>query len=160
MVRAGINVLDNNRSGFFLMIEGGAIDWATHENQKGRMLEEMTEFREAVDAVINWVNANSNWDETLLIVTADHECGNLWGGDPFTPVTDNGIGNLPGLQYNSHDHTNSLVPVFAMGAGASLLVKQADETDPVRGPYLQNTEIPALIFRLWDKNEYLYKSSK
>jgi len=152
MTRGTVNVLDNNPSGFFLMVEGGAIDWANHGNQKGRMLEEMQGFRDAVDAVIAWVNANSSWDETLLIVTADHECGNLWGGEPFAPVVCNGNGNLPVLKYNSHDHTNSLVAVFAWGAGSTELLKAADETDPVRGVYIQNNEIPLTIFRLWDKN--------
>ena len=152
MVLGGLNVLDNNRAGFFLMVEGGAIDWANHGNQQGRMLEEMKGFTDAVAAVCRWIEANSSWEETLLIVTADHESGNLWGGDPFTPVTDNGIGNMPGLQYNSSDHTNSLVPVFMQGPGASLLMKDADETDPVRGPYIQNVEIPNLVFRLWSRN--------
>jgi alkaline phosphatase len=112
----------------------------------------MKGFTDAVAAVCQWIEANSSWEETLLIVTADHESGNLWGGDPFTPVTDNGIGNMPGLQYNSSDHTNSLVPVFMQGPGASLLMKDADETDPVRGPYIQNVEIPNLVFRLWSRN--------
>jgi alkaline phosphatase len=105
-----------------------------------------------VEAVSRWVEANSSWEETLLIVTADHECGNLWGGATFVPVGDNGTGNLPTLQYNSHDHTNSLVAVYARGAGASLLIQEADETDPVRGNYLQNNEIPMVIFRLWNRN--------
>jgi len=153
MVLCGLNVLDNNPSGFFMMAEGGAIDWANHENQKGRMLEEMKEFRDAVEAVCKWVETNSSWEETLLIVTADHECGNLWGGAIFVPVGDNGTGNLPTLQYNSHDHTNSLVAVYARGAGASFLMQEADETDQVRGHYLQNNEIPMVIFRLWNRNQ-------
>jgi alkaline phosphatase len=152
MVMCGLNVLDNNPSGFFLMVEGGAIDWANHENQKGRMLEEMKSFRDAVEAVTRWIETNSSWEETLLIVTADHECGNLWGGETFVPVGDNGPGNLPTLQYNSHDHTNSLVALYARGQGATLLMKQADETDPVRGPYIQNNEIPMVVFRLWGRN--------
>jgi alkaline phosphatase len=151
MVRGGLNVLDNNPEGFFLMVEGGAIDWANHSNQKGRMLEEMKSFRDAIETVISWVQSNSSWDETLLIVTADHESGNLWGGPVFTPVTDNGIGNMPVLQYNSYDHTNCLVPIYAWGNGGSLLLKAADETDPARGVYLQNNEIPNSIFSLWKR---------
>lgn len=149
MVMGGLNVLDSNPSGFFLMIEGGAIDWANHDNLKGRMLEEMKGFRDAVDSVINWVETHSSWDETLLIITADHESGFLWGGKPFAPVLDNGQGRLPSMQYNSGDHTNSLVALYAKGSGASLLPEYADEKDPVRGPYIQNVEIPRLIFRLW-----------
>ena len=153
MVNCGLNLLDDNPAGFFVMIEGGAIDWANHENQKGRMLEEMKSFRDAVDSVIAWVDHRSSWDETLLIITADHESGNLWGGAIYSPVISNGTGRMPALHYHSGDHTNALVPLFAKGAGASLLLEDADQTDPVRGKYILNTEIPGLIFRIWTKNK-------
>ena len=39
MGRAALNVLDNDPDGFFLMIEGGAVDWAGHDNQSGRLIE-------------------------------------------------------------------------------------------------------------------------
>jgi len=151
MVRGGLNVLDNNPKGFFVMIEGGAIDWANHDNQKGRMLEEMKSFSDAVDTVINWVNKYSNWNETLLIVTADHECGDLWGGSTYTPLTDNGKNKLPTLKFNSKDHTNALVGVYAKGKGAEMYDLMAGETDPVRGLFIQNTAIPQLIFMMWGK---------
>lgn len=151
MVKGGLNVLDNNPKGFFMMIEGGAIDWANHSNQKGRMLEEMKSFNEAVDTVIAWVNKNSNWNETLLIVTADHESGDLWGGPTFTPVKDNGKNVMPGLAYNSKTHTNALVGIWAKGAGAEMYNVMAGEMDPVRGLFIQNTAIPQLIFMMWGK---------
>lgn len=149
MVKGGLNVLDNNPAGFFLMAEGGAIDWANHENNGVRMLEEMKSFRDAVDTVISYIERYSSWEETLLIITADHECGNLWGGKPFTPVKDNGIGVMPGIQYNSHDHTNSLVPFYAKGSSSDEFIRMAEETDPMRGQYIQNTEIAEFIFSLW-----------
>ena len=151
MVRGGLNVLDNNQKGFFVMIEGGAIDWANHSNQKGRMLEEMKSFSDAVDTVINWVNKHSNWNETLLIVTADHESGDLWGGPTFTPVKDNGRNVMPGLAYNSTNHTNALVGIWAKGAGAEMYNLMAGEMDPVRGLFIQNIAIPQLIFMMWGK---------
>ena len=39
MTRGALNVLDSDRDGFFLMIEGGAVDWAAHANQTGRTIE-------------------------------------------------------------------------------------------------------------------------
>ncbi|MBM3494237.1 MAG: alkaline phosphatase, partial [Armatimonadetes bacterium] len=74
-----INVLDDNPKGFFLMIEGGAVDWAGHGNQKDRIIEEQQDFNEAVEAVSKWVRANSSWSDTLVVVTGDHETGYLWG---------------------------------------------------------------------------------
>ncbi|MEI7725451.1 MAG: alkaline phosphatase [Bacteroidota bacterium] len=151
MVGGALNVLDNNRKGFFIMIEGGATDWASHSNQKGRLIEEMTGFYDAVNTVVAWVEKNSNWDETLLIVTGDHETGLLWGEKPFIPLTDNGKGNLPVMNFNSGDHSNSLIPFYAKGAGSKLYQNFADEYDSIRGPFIQNSEVAQLIHLLWVK---------
>jgi alkaline phosphatase len=149
MVRGALNVLDNNPNGFFVMIEGGATDWASHDNQKGRLIEEMKDFDEAVSAVIEWVNKHSSWNETMMIVTGDHETGLLWGEKPFLAPTGNGKGILPGMHFYSKNHTNSLIPFFAKGKGSELYRGFADECDSVRGPFIQNSEIPQLIHFLW-----------
>ena len=154
MAGGALNVLDNNPKGFFLMIEGGATDWASHSNQKGRLIEEMKSFNDAIQTVVDWVNTRSNWNETLVIVTGDHETGFLWGTEPFVPITDNGKDHLPVMNFNSTDHTNSLVPFFAKGAGCELYNGFADEFDSVRGPYIQNSEISQLIHFLWAKKEW------
>jgi alkaline phosphatase len=151
MTGGALNVVDNNQNGFFLMIEGGAPDWACHSNQKGRLIEEMTDFYEAVNTVVSWVEMNSNWNETLVIVTGDHETGLLWGEEPFKPVTDNGKGNLPGMEFFSYEHTNSLIPFYAKGAGSELYRIFADERDSVRGPFIQNSEVAQLVMLLWPK---------
>ncbi len=149
MTKAALNVLDNNPKGFFLMIEGGAIDWAAHANQSGRLIEEEMDFNKAVEAVVNWVEQNSNWRETLVIVTGDHETGHLTGpgSDPnFRQIVNFGKGNLPGMEWHSDEHTNSLIPFFARGDVARLFERMADERDPVRGPYIDNTEVAKVLF--------------
>lgn len=153
MTEAALNVLDDDGDGFFLMVEGGAVDWASHANQGGRMIEEQVSFNEAVEAVIAWVNKNSDWDETLLVVTADHECGYLCGpgsaaARSVLPLANNGAGNVPGLEWNSGDHTNSLVPLYAMGRTSQLLHLYADECDPVRGLYVDNVELGKFLLSL------------
>ncbi len=151
MVGGALNVLDNNTRGFFVMIEGGATDWASHSNQKGRLIEEMKDFNEAIDRVVDWVNTHSNWDETMVIVTGDHETGFLWGGDPFIAVKDQAKDVLPLMQFNSTDHTNSLIPFFAKGTGSEYYMNYADEFDSLQGPFIQNSEIAQLIHLLWVK---------
>ncbi|MEM9765228.1 MAG: alkaline phosphatase, partial [Pseudomonadota bacterium] len=84
MSLAALNVLNQDEDGFFVSIEGGAVDWMGHGNDMPRYIEEQVDFNEAVDAVIEWVEANSSWDETLLIVTSDHECGGIWGEGTYT----------------------------------------------------------------------------
>ncbi len=151
MSRAALNVLDDDEDGVFLMIEGGAIDWASHANQSGRLIEEEIDFNQAVEAVIQWVQKNSNWAETLLIVTGDHETGYLTGpgSDPaWQPIVNNGTGNVPGMEWHSTDHTNSLIPLFAKGLASYLMYCYADQKDPVRGRYIDNIEIAKTLVYL------------
>ncbi len=163
---AGLKVLEN-KNGFFLMIEGGAIDWANHANAPGRMIEEMIDFNNTVNKVIDWVEKNGGWEENLVIVTTDHECGYIVGpntqnetvNNPIdNPIINNGKGNMPGLSYNSLQHTNMLCPVYAKGAGAELLKTHENRTDFYRGRYIDNTDIPRSLFTLWPNNEVQIKN--
>ncbi len=116
-----LNVLNKNEYGFCIMIEGGAVDWANHANQKERMLEEELDFFAAVKTVVEWIEQNSSWDDTLLIITADHECGLLTGQtNSLGDVINNGIGSIPKMAFNSKKHTNSLVPFFAKGKNSEM----------------------------------------
>ncbi len=160
MVLAALNVLDDGPEGFFLMIEGGAIDWAGEDNQTGRIIEEQISFNRTVEAVVEWVEIHSRWEDTLLIVTSDHETGYITGpgsgvempdGDlskTWIPLVNKGKGKVPEMEWHSDYHTNSLVPLYAKGYGSERFAALADETDPVRGPYLDNTEIGHLMIEL------------
>jgi len=74
MTKKALNVLERNPEGFFLMVEAGQIDWAGHQNDAGTMLNEMVKFDEAIAAVLDWVKGR---DDTVIIVTADHETGSF-----------------------------------------------------------------------------------
>ena len=159
MTAAALNVLDDDPDGFLLMVEGGAVDYAAHANESGRMMEEQLDFDRAVGAAIAWVEANGGWSDTLLIVTADHETGYLTGpgSDPgWEPLVSKGAGNLPGMEWHSDSHTNQLVPLYAKGFGTALLDRYADEHDPVRGRYLDNTELAHVMFACLAKHHTLY----
>lgn len=162
MTLSAINVLDDDPDGFMLMVEGGAIDWACHDNWSARLIEEQIDFNKAVEAVVNWIEKNSSWDETLLIVTGDHETGYLTGpnsgpdpddendnNDPiWYPLVNNGPGKMPGMEWHSKDHTNSLIPFFAKGTGAELFASKVIGLDPVRGLYIDNTAIAKVVLEL------------
>ena len=152
MTKAALNVLDDDPDGFFIMIEAGAVDWASHGNDSARMIEEMTDFYNAVDAVINWVQSpKSSWQKTLVMITADHECGYLTGPDKSRFVISNGKGKLPKMQWNSKEHTNSLVPFYAKGRGSELFVDCVKDKDPVYGNYIDNTDMTKVIFALLEQ---------
>jgi len=72
MAMKAITVLSDNEKGFFLMIEAGLIDWAAHYNDTGTMMHEMLGINKVLNAVLDWTKGR---DDTLVIVTADHETG-------------------------------------------------------------------------------------
>lgn len=63
------------RSGFFLMVEGGQIDWAAHDNDAASLVHEVRDFEQAIGVAVDFYRAHP--DETLIVVTADHETGGL-----------------------------------------------------------------------------------
>ncbi len=95
MVGKALELLNKNPKGFFLMIEGGQIDWAGHNNDAGVLLHELLDFDAAVRLVYEWAKHR---DDTLLIVTADHETGSFgfsYAGRPL-PETSKLGGDLFG----------------------------------------------------------------
>lgn len=85
-VYKGIEVLDNEK-GFFMMVEGGKIDWACHSNDAATVIHDMIDFDAAVGAAMDFYLHNP--DETLIIVTGDHETGGLSMGNTLAGKTGN-----------------------------------------------------------------------
>jgi alkaline phosphatase len=178
MTQSALTVLSRDSDGFVLMIEGGAIDWGAHANDMDHMIGEVLGFNAAVQTVIDWVDdpgTESTWENTLVIVTADHETGYLtqapgiFPDHPLGEITtatlalektnqvtgqraswqDTNLNNLIDTQetvywaWNTGGHSNSLVPLFAKGAGAELFAGKThpSDPDPVRGAFLDNTDI-------------------
>ncbi|MBF7689033.1 alkaline phosphatase [Acinetobacter rathckeae] len=169
MTKGAINHLSKNPNGFFLMVEGGATDWSAHtsscssqwnygtctnEPEYGRLMEETKDFNDAVKATIDWVEKNSNWNETLVIVTTDHDNGMPMGADantkPFQLIENKGKGNLPKFSFRpTGDHSNALVPLWAKGAGSERFAHQvkgidkgyAKYTKMNDGRYIDNTDV-------------------
>ena len=73
-IQTGINVLDNE-NGFFMMAESGKIDWACHANDAKAAIEEVIDFADGVQVAMDF--AAEHPDETLIIITGDHETGGL-----------------------------------------------------------------------------------
>lgn len=108
-----IEILSKNQEGFFLMVEGGAIDHAGHSNMKEQNIGEVLEFDKAVKVAMDFAKQDGN---TLVIVTADHETGGLRkNGSTYT--------------FTSGGHTIERVPVFAMGKGADRFQGDMINTD-------------------------------
>jgi alkaline phosphatase len=72
MAVAALDVLSQNPKGFWLMVEAGDVDWANHDNNLDNSIGAVISGDEAVRAITNWIETHGGWDDTLLIVTADH----------------------------------------------------------------------------------------
>lgn len=72
MTTAALTVLSKNPKGFWLMVEAGDVDWANHDNNIDNSIGAVNSGDAAVKVITDWVEKNSNWNETVLIVTADH----------------------------------------------------------------------------------------
>ena len=73
---AGIDFLvGKSKKGFFMMIEGGKIDYAAHNDDAATVFQEVLDFDAAVAVAYEFYKKHK--DETLIIVTADHETGGL-----------------------------------------------------------------------------------
>ena len=91
-VEKGIEVLDNE-TGFFMMCEGGKIDWACHANDAGSTVADTLAMADAVQVAIDF--AQQHPAETLILVTGDHETGGLTIGYAGTDY-DTYLSNLVG----------------------------------------------------------------
>ena len=108
-ITTAINILNKNKKGFFLMVEGSQIDWAAHDNDQESVINEVLDFDRAVKIALDFAERDG---QTLVIVTADHETGgmnirrgNLQSGD----LT---------LTFSTTGHTGVPVPVYSFGPGA------------------------------------------
>ena len=72
MTRAGITALARPGKKFWLMVEAGDVDWANHDNNLDNSIGAVKSGDEAIKVITDWVEQHSNWDESLMIVTADH----------------------------------------------------------------------------------------
>ncbi|CRK96434.1 CLUMA_CG009850, isoform A [Clunio marinus] len=92
MTKTAIKILDNkkNKNGFLLMVEGGRIDQAHHQNYARLAIEEMVEFERAIQEAVDMTS-----DDTLIIVTADHAHSMVFNGYPTRGSDIFGMGNKP-----------------------------------------------------------------
>lgn len=79
-VQAGIDYLYSKYAskGFFFMVEGGKIDYGAHNNDGAATFQEVNDFASSIDLALAFYNRHP--EETIIVVTADHETGGLMLG--------------------------------------------------------------------------------
>ncbi|MBP7865248.1 MAG: alkaline phosphatase [Acidobacteria bacterium] len=136
LVEKALQLLESDTDGFVLLVEGGAIDWAAHAGNLKREIHEVLGFEAAVKVVEKWVEKNSSWDETLVVVTADHETGELTVRNPedsaqveFRRETSRiRPGEYSGASYGSSEHSAGVVPLYARGRNSGSFAGVHDNT--------------------------------
>jgi len=154
MTNKSIELLSQDSDGFFLLVEGGRIDLAAHDEDQVRTALDTIAFDKAVDVAIDYVTDHNN---TVLIVTADHETEGL------VVISHNLNSELPGDLLSEEDrrtlraerannvtvdwtatyHTNWPVPLYAFGEAFSdldedLLIDNTDIFSLMKDFYLGN----------------------
>ena len=133
---------------FFIMGEGGIIDWASHENRTMSTVENVLDFDAAIKIAYEFYKKHPK--ETLIIVTADHETGGLTLGAGRATINwkmleeqwiESGKKNILDAEANAElnkkcsigwttvKHAGGAVPVYAIGVGAEKYNGSIDNTE-------------------------------
>jgi alkaline phosphatase len=119
MTQTAIDILSKDTSGFFLMVEGSQIDSASHSNEPAYTIRQMLLFDQAVEVAMNFALKDQN---TLVIITADHETGGM-------AINGGGLdGSEIKCRWTSIGHTGVNVPIFACGPHAEMFMGLHDNT--------------------------------
>ena len=108
-IKTAINLLNKNKRGFFLMVEGSQIDWAAHGGNQEETINEALDFNRAIKIAYDFAERDG---KTLVIVTADHETGGML-------ITNGDLENgSMTMNFAVTGHTGVPVPLYAFGPGA------------------------------------------
>ncbi len=136
LVTEALEYLSKDEDGFFLMAEGAHIDHGGHNNDFGYMLEELLAFDDAVKAVLKWAEKR---DDTVVIVTADHETGGLTLSKDVThkkivKAYKNDYGDC--YRWDTSGHTKTFVNCYINGANINFAQYELGLNERI-----QNTDI-------------------
>jgi alkaline phosphatase len=130
-----LGMISNNKRGFFLMVEGGEIDRRAHAGDAAGVIKQVRDFDAAVAVVLTFARKNN---DTLVVMTADHETGGLIVLAPPRDSKDQWS-----VAWASRDHSASNVMLLAEGVGAGSF-----------GGVMDNTDVPKVMAKLWNVKDF------
>lgn len=126
MTAKTLDLLERNTNGFFLMVESGSIDWACHGNKAPEVFGEISELDKTVAQTVEYLRGKGQLDDTLIMVTADHETGGFSIPGPYKKTLK--PGQEPKIKFTSNEHTAMPVAVWSQGPGSEALRGKNDNT--------------------------------
>ncbi len=168
LTQAALTVLEKDSDGFWLMVEGGDIDWAAHDNNLDNLIGAVSDFNDSVEYVTDWIADNGGWEENLLLITADHDhyftlrdnfpellrtvgahdltfsrntpanAGHFWGSEGSNPALADTL-----VKYKWGNHSNRPVPVYFQGNGSEVLLNSVGQGYEAYGQAVPG--IPGLV---------------
>ena len=119
LAKWALDRLDDDPQGFFLLVEHEGTDSASHQNNNADVRKALTSFDEAVGVALDFA---SKRNDTLVIVTSDHETGGL-------RVSETKTTSRLRTEWSTTDHTGTMVSIFAFGPGSAVFGGVQDNTD-------------------------------
>jgi alkaline phosphatase len=132
MTAKALEVLETDPDGFFLVVEGGRIDHAEHDNRIADALADLLAFDAAIGLAMEY---QEDHESLTIVISADHDCGGpaITGGDYGYPARgdlEHVMSNTCGfVRWVSGHHTGTMVPVFVRGPGAERFSGIQDNTE-------------------------------
>jgi alkaline phosphatase len=128
MTAAALELVERDENGFFLLVEGSQIDWASHRNDVAYLIGETLAFDESVKVVLDWINEKpTRRQNTLVVISADHETGGFAisgaRGKKYKP------GDIVDHGWTSYGHTAEDTLIWSQGPGSQYLGRALDNTD-------------------------------
>lgn len=131
MTQKAIDILSKGSDGFFLMVESGQIDWASHINDATNAISDTISLDKAIEVAKNFVSTNTR---TLIIVAADHETGGMVVSSSSSGLPDeDGPFSTPDgksfyVNWSTTGHTAANVPITSKGPLSDMLIGVHDNT--------------------------------
>jgi alkaline phosphatase len=135
MSQAALSLLERNKAGFFLLVEGSLVDSGNHAADIDYLVGEMKAFDESVKVVLEWIAAKPDREQhTLFMVLPDHETGALAihgtetpGGEPLGFFLPAYSWPKPPNAKETH-HAGGDVVFWVQGPGSEVLARPIDNT--------------------------------
>ncbi|MCI0922119.1 alkaline phosphatase [Sphingobacterium rhinopitheci] len=145
ITQSAIESLSSSKAGFFLMVEGGKIDWSSHANDAATTVKEVLDFNKSVQLAYDFYKKHPK--ETLIVVTADHETGGL--------ILGNGSSTLKTRNLSSQKSSQE---ILSKKIGKLRTDKPNASWDDVKGLLAENLGLWTAI-KINEKEESLLKDA-